>query len=218
MSVHFYSPRFLFWVTKLHLLMYHSYTFRVIPLGRGRRTNALVQPQEAGCGERPRALHRRRSRAYALGRYRVVGLPEGVREAQGRWDGHRAGYDLLGPHLQHVAPELPTPRLAQQDQWRAGVSREVRTSADRRKGKGERVRVALRVVGAYGHDQRKVGQPRVPGPRRASGGRTHAAVLAPRVGRDQMVEVHNGQDVARARGDLQRSWLGSTRKLLEHPE
>src|SRR5215207_5177935 len=85
-------------------------------------------------------------------------------------------------------------------------------------GKGERVRVALRVVGAYGHDQRKVGQPRVPGPRRASGGRTHAAVLAPRVGRDQMVEVHNGQDVARARGgELLGSWMGSIRELLEHP-
>src|SRR5215208_7827036 len=103
--------------------MYHSYTFRVIPLGRGRRTNALVQPQEAGCGERPRALHRRRSRAYALGRYRLVGLPEGVREAQGRWDGHRAGHGLRGAPLQDMAPEVPpeapTPRLAQQ-QWRAG--------------------------------------------------------------------------------------------------
>jgi hypothetical protein len=33
-----------------------------------------------------------------------------------------------------------------------------------------------------------------------------------------MVEVHNGQDVARARGDLLRSWLGSSRKLLELPE
>src|SRR5215204_5482575 len=82
--------------------------------GRGRRTNALVQPQEEGCGERPRALHRRRSRAYALGNYRLVGLPEGVREAQGRWDGHRAGHDLRGAPLQDMAPEAPTPRLAQE--------------------------------------------------------------------------------------------------------
>ena len=33
-----------------------------------------------------------------------------------------------------------------------------------------------------------------------------------------MVEVHNGKDVARARGDLLRSWLGSSGELLEHPE
>src|SRR5215218_11397590 len=35
--------------------------------GRARRTNVLVQPQEEGCGNRSRALHRRRGRAYALG-------------------------------------------------------------------------------------------------------------------------------------------------------
>jgi hypothetical protein len=34
-----------------------------------------------------------------------------------------------------------------------------------------------------------------------------------------MVEVHNGQDVARARGAelLRRSWPGTIRELLEHP-
>src|SRR5215210_8511249 len=186
--------------------------------GRGRRTNALVQPQAEGCGERSRALHRRRGQAYALWRYRLLGLPEGVQEAPRRWDERRAGHDLRGAPLQDVAPEAPTPRLAQDPKWRAEVSHEIRRSTDRREGKGERVWASLRVAGAYGHDQRKVGQPRVPGPRRAAGGRAHAAVLAPRVRRDQMVEVHSGQDVARARGDLQRSWLGSTRKLLEHPE
>src|SRR5215211_3311003 len=81
--------------------------------GRGRRTNALVQPQEEGCRERSRALHRRRGRAYALGRYRLVGLHERVREAQGRGDGHRTGHDLRGAVLQRVAPEAPTSRLAQ---------------------------------------------------------------------------------------------------------
>jgi hypothetical protein len=33
-----------------------------------------------------------------------------------------------------------------------------------------------------------------------------------------MVEVHNGKDDARARGDLLRSWRGSSGELLEHPE
>src|SRR5215213_6185310 len=33
----------------------------------GRRTNALVQPQEEGCRERSRALHRRRGRAMLWG-------------------------------------------------------------------------------------------------------------------------------------------------------
>ncbi|CAA9434990.1 MAG: hypothetical protein AVDCRST_MAG55-2941, partial [uncultured Rubrobacteraceae bacterium] len=34
----------------------------------------------------------------------------GVREAQGRGDGHRAGDDLRGPPLQDVAPQAPAAR------------------------------------------------------------------------------------------------------------
>ena len=60
--------------------------------------------------------------------------------------------------------------------------RESRTSAHRREGAGGRIRVAPRVAGADGHDQREVGPPRVLGPRRAHGGRTLESVLASRVG------------------------------------
>src|SRR5215212_3426092 len=80
--------------------------------GRGRRTDALVQPHNEGCGDRPRALHRRRGRRHAWGRCRLVGLPDGVREAQGRRDGRRAGPRLRGAPLQLVAPRAPTRGLA----------------------------------------------------------------------------------------------------------
>jgi len=64
-------------------------------------------------------------------------------------------------------------------------SHDVRSSADRREGKGRRVRVALRVARACGQDHSTVGQPRVPGLRRSPGRRAHATVLAPRVRGDR---------------------------------
>src|SRR5918995_5083948 len=73
-------------------------------------------------------------------------------------------------------------------------SHDVRTSADRREGKGRRVRMALRVARAYGHDHGKVGQSRVPGLRRAPGRRAHATVLVPRVRGDHQKSLARGQN------------------------
>ncbi|CAA9443023.1 MAG: hypothetical protein AVDCRST_MAG01-01-3835, partial [uncultured Rubrobacteraceae bacterium] len=72
---------------------------------------ALVQPEEKDCGVRGRALQRRRSRAHAWRRRRLVGLRGRVREAQERRDAHRAGDDLRGALLSDVAPQAPAARV-----------------------------------------------------------------------------------------------------------
>src|SRR5215208_5278869 len=81
---------------------------------------------------------------------------------------------------------------------KGGSGHEVRTSSNRRESKSWLLWSLLGVARTYGHGQWKVGQPRVPGPRRAARRRAHAAVLAPRVRGDRPKSL----------GHKRRPWTG----------
>src|SRR5829696_6903844 len=94
-----------FGVPSLHLLGY--------PFGEGEGEKMRWYNPTRRVAESVLAPYtRRRGRRHASGSHRLVGLPYGVREAQGRRDGRRAGPRLRGAPLQLAAPQIRTRGLA----------------------------------------------------------------------------------------------------------